>query len=155
MLILGIDPGPAENGWAIIDCENRRPAFVEGGKADIDWTLRRAAAPDIDLVAVEWPQWTPIRSKNQNPAAVRGMARCLLDTALVAGRVAGLAEGAGKRVARLTSKEVRRAICRKQNARDAAVKAALQLVVDGMPHRSNVHVRDAMAVAIVGARAAA
>jgi Holliday junction resolvasome RuvABC endonuclease subunit len=154
MIVLGLDPGPAKTGWAIVNTEHRRPAFVEAGHDSNDYVCSRVALPVVDLVAIEWPGWTPIPQRNAEPATVRAMARTLIETALAAGEFAGLAAGHHKRVERLSSQDVRRAIVGKRNAPDKAVKAALLMQVDGMPDRTNVHKRDAIAVAIVGERAA-
>ena len=75
----------------------------------------------------------------------------LLETAFQAGRIFSAAQALGVRCFRATADEVRRALYGKRSGKlmkaDAAVAAALPLFILGLPKRTNVHVRDSLAVA--------
>jgi len=108
----------------------------------------------FDACAVEKPvrPRPPGKGKARTPQAWAAIAGDLIDTGIVAGEAFGIAGEHCAYICYVTVAEVRRSLCGNANAGDADVKAALQLIVDGLPRRTNNHVRDAIAVAIVGAR---
>lgn len=150
-LLLAIDPGEKRCGYAAVetlaggdrvrfleagDFEAARPAFVE---------LLRARP--YAAVAIEQPAgfvFDPFRG----PA--------LLATASAAGGIAWTAEARGLDVVRLTAAEVRRMLLgslrlsgrARKGDLDKMVAMVLPGVVDGLPRRTNVHVRDALALAV-------
>lgn len=165
LLVLGLDPGPDENGWALVESIRRggHPAFVAGGKVmsegpALRWVLRRAeqqaamdrrACPDL-VVAIERPHWHGVA---RDEAAQRAIGACLIETNYVVGRIAEMAEARGLAVLEIAAPVWRKRVLGKATADDAAIAQALPLVVSNLPKRSNAHVRDACGVAVGALRA--
>lgn len=144
-LILGIDPGPTETAWAAVTFTGPRAHFVQGGMVPsslVDLcSLTVQCAVDCGTIAVETPSgyvFQPARGPT------------LLATASVAGMVIGLAHAANVPSVQLPAATVRKAICGKGSATDRQVEASLRGHVELPPRKTNAHVRDAIAVAIVG-----
>jgi Holliday junction resolvasome RuvABC endonuclease subunit len=147
MVIVGIDPGPTSCGWAEIAAEHGgRARFIRGGLTDDPLSITH---DDADLWAVERPQYRPIGGRDRVAQSL-AMAAALLETAWVAARIVGRLEELRRQVVTPTCGEVRRALVGRHSATDAEVKAALAGLVE-LP-RTNCHVRDAVAVALIGKR---
>lgn len=159
-LLLAIDPGSSLCGYACVSPEGPRVRFVAAGQFEagaeallhlVDWTSTMLGISDlagITTLAVETPSgWVH--------DAVRG--KHLLATAVAAGEARGVGRARGLRVVSLSAGEVRKALVGKTRVgfrqrkgdMDRAVEAAIRPFVLDLPKRTNVHVRDALAIAIV------
>jgi Holliday junction resolvasome RuvABC endonuclease subunit len=150
--VLGVDPGPTHNGWALLDFTvSTAPLWHLGGTCgdeleDVFDTLD-AAGLRPDLVCVERP-----RALHNPMANVPLMA-----TAWAGGIVVGIARARGLDVLELGQNEWRLGLVghsAKGERVDPKVEAALRLLVRQLPARTSVHARDAAGVACVGYRAA-
>jgi Holliday junction resolvasome RuvABC endonuclease subunit len=104
---------------------------------------------DADLWSVERPHYRPIGGRDRVAQSI-AMAAALTETAWAAARVVGHLEALGVAVVTPACGEVRKALLGRPSGTDAEVKWALSHYI-ALP-RTNAHVRDAVAVAIVGAR---
>lgn len=155
MRILGFDPGPTWVGWALIDCSNpSAPKWVRAGKVpalECARLLAEMAPGELDLVGVEVPSHASFPSGHGDPGGVvkrlRSLSSELIATALIAGRIIGMAEGQYSTSA-ITAQVWRQRLTSKVNASDATIKTTLAYVLRGMPTRSNAHERDAAGVAL-------
>lgn len=139
MRVLGIDPGSAHVGVAVLEFDLQQPVWIESQKLapdDVTWEWARPQLVGIDLVAIELPR-----------QGFRAAGGHIISTSWVGGRVEMAAEVAGVERMRLTSYEWRRRLCGNSNAKDHMVKEALQEFMT-VP-RSNAHTRDAAGVALV------
>lgn len=142
MVILGIDPGPTKTAWALVDCAGARPRFIARGVTASEYVGHACSGHIDDMVrfdacAVEKPVPPHPGGKANTPQAWRKITCDLMATALVAGEALGVASEHCAPVEYLTSHTVRKALCGKANADDADVKRALQLIVDGLPSRTD------------------
>lgn len=145
MIVLGVDPG-ASTGWAMLACERgSRPVWLQGGtmRGDIE-TEFSLLMRDLraDVLAVETPA-----------GGIYGLARAeaLLASAVLAGWLRGFAEGRDDGpadVCRLSATDWRRTVVGRPNATDQQIARTIAMIVDGLPRRTNAHVRDAVGVAI-------
>jgi Holliday junction resolvasome RuvABC endonuclease subunit len=151
MMVLGIDPGPTRNGWALLDFTVRMsPVWFEAGVVDDVGELlldlvEHGYYDRIKVVAVEQARalWKP----EANVQAI--------GTAWAGGRALGFAEGLGLEVVALGVNEWRQAFVghsQRGDNIDAKVENALRALVRHVPKRTNVHVRDAAGVACVAAQ---
>lgn len=147
--VLGIDPGlPSKTGgtgWAVVDVmPDITGVYVDGGviRVDVDphHITRLITDNDVALVAIE------------RPRAAGSGALLLIDTALVAGQILGWSRIASSHTSTCTSWDWKRVLTGHPSAKDAEVKHALSGCVEGLPARTNCHVRDAVGVALWGGR---
>ena len=141
-MLLALDPGPTQTGYANVRAAGGRATFVSGGLAR---SCRRELVPlleQAEAVALEVPRG-PIFAPYRGPT--------IIATAGIACAIAWEAERLGKPVVEFTAGEVRKALCGKANANDHAVADVVRGNVVDFPARSNEHVRDACALAVVGA----
>jgi len=151
-LVLGIDPGPTHNGWALLDFSvPSSPVWYLGGTCGEIETVIESVCCSLDarpiLVCIERP-----RALHNPMANVQLMA-----TAWAGGFAAGLARSRGLTVEELGQNEWRMALVghsRKGDNVDHKVEAVLRRMVRQFPTRSSVHARDAAGVACIGYRAA-
>lgn len=142
--VLGLDPGSTFTGWAVLregETRRQKPTFLRGGRVANEglWDLLRDCERDT-LIAIESPAghiFSPARGAQ------------LLATKGVASEIAGAAKALGFKVWEKPCAHVRKVLCQRATAGDRVVKTALPVFVDGLPKRSNSHVRDAIAVAAV------
>lgn len=148
MLILAFDPGPTKTGYALAEGGGARLRFLNGGALRSDLTsvegqfnqaLQAGSGPV--MVAIEKPHgfvYEPFRAPT------------LLETAGVAKAIEWFAVWRGMRVRTISASQVRKIILGKVRTKntDRDIKAALANMVSGLPARTNVHVRDALAVAV-------
>lgn len=150
MIVLGLDPGTSHHGWALLEMPRTgRGRMLAGGHmAAVKVPVRFQAISDwIDSSAWTWTPWIDVVGI-ETPAGYihehkRGAA--LLATAVEAGK---LIERAGRLAVVLSAAQVRKSLAKNPAASDEAVASALGVFLD-MPKRSNVHARDAAAVALV------
>lgn len=154
--LLAVDPGPSSCGWALVERHGAKVRYLQSGTvapalhafdnlANVFEETYGEAVPDV---AVEEPTGFVFQ-------AFRGPT--LLATAAVAGGIAWWGESLGMGVHRMSSEVVRATLIGKtrmrgkelRGDRDKLVKLALAGVVLGLPAKSNVHVRDALALAVV------
>lgn len=142
MNVLGIDPGSAHVGVAVVgfdECGNAswlHADEVRPEQVTRDWLATLCHSFQIGRVAVELPK----------PRAV-GALRQLVATAECAGYVRGLADSLSLDPLRLTSYEWRKRLCGNSNAKGNLIRFALEEHLE-VP-RSNDHKRDAAGVALV------
>jgi hypothetical protein len=149
MVVVGIDPEPDGFYWAAVEIAEPGAA----GKHKVLSSGHGAFVRDLPpayLYALERPDFRPIGGRG-NVGQSLAMAKCLTSTARSEGRLLGRLEERGERVVDPTCGVVRTSLVGRPSCKDADVAWALEHVCE-MPKRSNVHVRDAVAVAIVGAR---
>lgn len=158
--VIAFDPGSVHVGWALVTGEGGRVRFVEGGKAEatyascnavLDFATAASGYTGVPVIAaVETPSgavWETFRGKT------------LLQTSAVAGGLAWLATSRGLPVHVLSGQSVRATLLgkagrpggrgAKKGDLDRVIKEALPGFVINHPARTNDHVRDAMAIAIV------
>jgi Holliday junction resolvasome RuvABC endonuclease subunit len=146
MRVVAWDPGPRWSGWCLAEmtaASRGRPVFVDGGKVrsipeEIHRIIGRAGAGSV--VGVE----TPTGYVHQH---ARGAA--LLETARVAGEIVGAARYCGHHVVEMAASSWRRALCGNGSAPDCTIARAVAMLATGLPVRTNVHLRDALGLAIV------
>lgn len=154
-IILAVDPGEKACGYAAVAIEGPKVRFVDAGDFEAELgafahVLDRLTVSGLErdlVVAVEQPAGF-IHDPFRGPA--------LLATASCAGGVAWVAESRGLTVVRLAATEVRRMLLGKtrlgsksqKGDMDRMIAMVLPGVVVDMPKRSNVHVRDALALAV-------
>lgn len=154
-LLLALDPGSTMTGYACVEPEGPRVRFVSGGQFEVGagalmHVLDGTGAWDVNIssLAVETPSgWVHDAARGKH----------LLATAIAAGEASGVGVARGLHVVRLSAAEVRKALVGKtrlgfkqrKGDMDRAIADAIQPFVLDMPKRSNVHVRDALALAIV------
>jgi|GEM_PF-3728750 len=142
MRVLGIDPGSAHVGVAVLEFDDRgAPTWVDAEEvkpdvATMPWVGEQVIVYQADLVAVE----TPV------PRAAFAL-RQLIETARVAERMLCGADNAGVERMEFTSYEWRKRLTGASNAKDAVIKFALEAHM-AVP-RSNSHKRDAAGVAVI------
>lgn len=155
MLILGIDPGPTEIGYAVLrrDAATRRGSYVDAGKLTVDARTHGelfgiVKVHAIGAVGVELPGRLHANEKISRSALV-SRSNQLLATMKVQQRLVGWLNGFGFfDVHEVTASEWRRGIVGRPSASDAMIKAAIVRQVAGWPSRSNEHERDAAGVAL-------
>ncbi len=159
IVALGWDPGPTSCGYAIVssDGPHRRPVLLLGGTvavADIGQPFAELAAFAAKaplgaplMVGIEVPSGLHPRA-GADMANLFARSKQLMATARVAGLISRRAEELQLRRLEITATSVRRAFCGKSNADDARIKRACEMYVEGLG-RSNAHVRDAIACAVV------
>lgn len=146
--VLGVDPGPALTGLALLefDALDPRPQLIEGDhvKSFPAFIERWVIGHGVDVVAIEQPEGFGNIRFNPQP---------VIDTARIAGGIEWLALAKGIDVVCLTARAWRGELCRKPSASDAMVTAAVVDLIREMAS-GNTHVRDAAgAAAVVGFRA--
>lgn len=154
LVVLGVDPGPTWMGWCMLDIRydpGIRTTFVTGGHAPCDYEAFRHVLTEAQVIAnnaskelamaVERP-----RGYAFQPARVP----MLLDTANAAGGMVWLARARGLRFVELTAQQVRKHLAGKATADDDAVKVMVERNVFGAATARNDHVRDAIAVGLLG-----
>lgn len=137
--IVGVDPGGKQSGVVVIRVAGARPEWVGA------WLLVDPREFDMGCTYTAWSVEAPERVY---PGM--GQATGVLMTAISAGLWYGCATARLGSRAMLSPQSVRIALCGKAGASDADVARALAAHVDGIPTRTNTHVRDAAAVALVG-----
>lgn len=150
-LVLGIDPGPSNVGWAVIDFTIPMAPVWYDGDNDRDKApvllleFLRDRYPSLRTMGIEQPRAV------SNPAAnAQAMA-----TAWAGGMLAGIAETMGFDVRVLGVTQWRRALVGKFDRGsnvDHMVERWLRTFVRQVPTRTTVHARDAAGVACVAAR---
>jgi Holliday junction resolvasome RuvABC endonuclease subunit len=152
MIVLGFDPG-VHVGWAVLESGPNRPRFLAGGVIEAPPSVEVQVADEfdrlqklrgIDVVAVEHVSGYA-HDRPGRPARV--LSARLQDCAELAGVIVGVAIGRCLKVERMPAVTWKRYLGLKTNASDAQVKIALGLLVDGLPAKSSVHMRDAVGCA--------
>ena len=148
MIVLGVDPGPTECGWALVQCRAaRRHVVLSTGHVAVDGAANRLPMGAVELVAIECPDDIHPRGPKR---MVYARAREVLRTTNVA-RDLELALHSLAPIVRITCKDARRSLCGNGHATDRDVSYWLALLCE-MPKRSNNHERDAVVAAIEGWR---
>jgi crossover junction endodeoxyribonuclease RuvC len=146
MMVLGIDPGVSEHGYAILslDSSGRPKATSRAGVLRLKpidlkrWVVQHTSS-FLDLIAVETPEGFVFEHK-------RGAA--LVQTAAMAGQIAASLVGCADQVLTASAQAWRKAILSNASASDALIRLYIKNAVPGWPKRSSVHARDAAGVAL-------
>jgi len=150
-LVLGIDPGPANNGYAVLDFTiPGAPVWHHGGVTGdvervLDWLSREGEPLRPRLVVVE-----QARALHNPMANIQAMG-----TAWAGGCAFGMARARGYDVRAVGVNEWRIALVgrsKKGDNVDEKVKTFLATFVRQFPTRTNNHARDAAGVACAGFR---
>lgn len=148
-LVLGIDAGPRESGFAILDFSiSTAPLWLDGGTvANVSELFESSAYAPLEtadtLVCVEQPRAL------HNPLANAKV----METCFAAGDAHGFARAYGFQVLAVGVNEWRLTVVgvsRRGDVGDRKVERVLRSYVRGMPTRTNVHSRDAAGVAWAG-----
>ena len=147
-LALGIDPGPTNCGWAILDMGGRKPSWVDGGvctPAEVTDVLDRfdgTASPATCICAVEVPV-----AVHKPEAMVQ-----VVQTAVCAGALIERCCQRGYRVVQTSPAAWQTALIgrpQKGQNRDKIVEIELRCRLEVLP-RTNGHARDAAGIALHG-----
>jgi len=146
MLVLGVDPGQTNLGYAILRWDGRQAEWVDGGRALPSETNWVEPVSQVDLVVIEWPSVGP-----------RQAAEAILETRSAAERVATTAELCNVPVLKVGPAEWRKAVLgRTRRTADETIDAItariLPRLIRGMPTKLVSHVRDAAGAALLGCR---
>ena len=154
MIVLGVDPGSAHVGWAVL--ESGGPAHVVSGSheglptRDVIARLRGAVRTRrVGLVAVE-----RVEQVNARGGFGSQMATGLLLGHGVGQRIAQALEDDGVRVVEVTAEAWHLAYFNARAVDGPAVAALVQTRILGWPAVSNAHERDAAAIALWALEAA-
>lgn len=152
-MILGIDPGSAHVGWALLTDQLN---YVDAG------ALNHCAAPDVVAtlrhIAGNMGASRLIAVERVDQVRPRARFSAVMATALVLGhglgqRVVQAFVDDGVAVREVTAEAWRRAYFERGSVDDAAVKALVQHRITGWPTKSNAHARDAACIALWAAEA--
>jgi Holliday junction resolvasome RuvABC endonuclease subunit len=140
--ILAFDPGPSTSGWALVGCYRiPRVDWVDGGTclSTVSSVRELIAKYAPDLVAVERIEGISYDRKRD---------RKLFETSDAAGRMAAACEVSDVETVRLAAETWRHMLCGNGRMQDKQIARVLKTLTNRMPTRSNVHIRDALGLAI-------
>lgn len=157
MIILGIDPGPAECGWMSIENDEDAPARSgpwhahNCGKVASRHVAISKLLAEIrpNVVALERPKW---QDHGRNPLATRAIASNLIETNYVVGRIASMVRASDRSLLEIPAQTWRLGLLSVRAPSDAQIKRAVQALLEGLPTQTNAHERDAGGVALAAAR---
>lgn len=141
MLVIGVDPGPDRCGWAVVAPIQKRGHVALESCGHDKWD-RIPHGNGIYKLAIERPRFHGM-TRQIHPGP-------LIDTAYVAGRIAESFYRFGP-ITEFAAGDWKRKLGLKPNADDRAVRGVVERFVTGLPKRTNVHVRDACAIALAAA----
>ena len=156
MIVLAFDPG-AHVGTALLETQGggRRPRYCAGGEIgpsveEVRWMLTQSVRAGADRVVIE--SEPPGQAKKAHVTRKGGrkvdISGPLQDMAQVAGLIYGMATSMGFDVVWMPATKWRRIVCGKATATDAEVKHMVTMLVEGLPAKTNTHVRDAVGCAL-------
>ncbi len=137
--VLGIDPGPTRCGWAFASREGGRFIYRGGG-------LVASTVAALDALLAAHPSGLVGLEVVEGYAFAQARSSALVATSAVAGILEGLAKG--RQLVKLSAASWRRIVLGLRSPTDAQIKEVVGRLVDGLPTRTNAHVRDALGVAI-------
>jgi crossover junction endodeoxyribonuclease RuvC len=153
MIVLGIDPGLAATGYAVLDAENGRLRLRDSGCArsasrqPIEARVR-AIYDDISQVLA---RWRPAIAVLEGLYSEYGFPR----TAILMGHVRGViclaAEQSGARVVEVSPAEVKQALTGSGRASKEQIRRAVTRMLSLPSPPESEHVCDALGLALVGA----
>lgn len=159
--LLAIDPGSTSSGWCLVRRESARVRYVTSGTCD---STPAAFLKVLDTVATLWKVSHRDAASTIAIEVAEGFIHApyrgpsLLATAEMVGIITAIAHDVGIPVVRFTADQVRKALVGKARTGKAGKGAMDRLVADavrgnviGWPDASNVHARDAAALAVVTA----
>jgi crossover junction endodeoxyribonuclease RuvC len=153
MIVLGVDPGLSETGYAVLDVGNGRPRVRASGcarsksNAPVEGRVR-AIYDELADVLSEWrPEITVLEGLYADYKFPR--------TAVMMGHVRGViclaADQVGARVLELSPAEVKRALTGSGRASKEQIRRAVTRMLGLRAAPKSEHVCDALAMALVGA----
>lgn len=145
LFVLGIDTGPKSHGWAVVRLDGEVARYAQHG----DCPVERA---DTLVIMSAWAGAVHIAVECPLHAYSAKTASSIIATARAAGELGGAAKARGYAVEYVTAADWRAGLLGAANAHDAAVKAWVEAHVQGLPKKTNVHVRDAIALAVFAGR---
>lgn len=137
--ILAWDTGPRAHGMALLHVGHDSARLIQVDTVEVAQPL---LWPVVDLVAIECPAH----------AFSAATASACIATARAAGELGGAARAAGLRTEYVTAADWRAGLLGVANAHDKAIKDWVEKHVQGLPKKTNVHVRDAIALAVFAGR---
>jgi crossover junction endodeoxyribonuclease RuvC len=153
MIVLGIDPGLSETGYAVLEVGKGRPRVHASGCAKTNGrqTLEarvRAIYDELLSVAARWrPELAVLEGLYSEYAYPR--------TAILMGHVRGViclaADQAGARVLEVSPAEVKKALTGSGRASKEQIKRAVTRMLSLCEPPDSEHICDAIALALVGA----
>lgn len=161
MIVLGIDPGLAALGAAVVDCSTQRPVAQTvrtfrtpacqplAGRVAAMWALVTdlVSLYSLDGVAIEDPSRVVVAKTGQ-----RATNAAALGVLQVVGMIRGLALTHSLSLVELQPQAVKAAVGAAHNASKSNVKRCTALVCAQLPPSYSEHAADAVACAIGGAR---
>lgn len=144
--VLAFDPGPTSTGFAVVATvavgNVRRHTYVDGGQC--------SSTPEGFAAVLEaFPGVRVAIEQVAGYAYEQARSAQLIATARVGGLLEGLARSDGRAVQTIAAGQWRKSLCGRSSADDATIKRAVGVFVVGLPKRTNVHVRDALGLAVV------
>lgn len=157
--LLAIDPGSKESGWVLARREVARVRYLTSGTCDSTPAgFKSAMSKAATLLGSAWVQAIGAIAIEVAEGYIHDPFRGphLLATAEAVGMIAAIANDAGIPVVRFTATQVRKALVGKSRTGKAGKGGMDRLVADAVtanvlswPAESNVHARDAAALAVV------
>jgi len=137
MRILGVDPGQKRHGWALVETA-KRLGYVRYVRSGWGEPPQVCSEEEYRVSVVERPEFHGL-SRVIHPGP-------LVDTAWHSGRLTSLLSAQSVRAV-----DWKRRLGLRPNAGDLEVGAIVRRFVEDLPRRTNVHVRDACAIALATA----
>lgn len=156
--LLAIDPGSKTSGWAIVRREHARVRYLTSGTCDSTPKAfhRLLFTLNNDVMKNSTKRWCTAFAVEAPEGFIHEPYRGphLLATSEFVGVVATVADYIDMSIVRLTAAQVRKTLVGKANSpkrgvMDKLISDAVSANVIGWPATSNVHVRDAGALAVV------
>lgn len=163
-IVLGVDPGLAAMGFAVVDLSGRRPVCavattirtaprfrIASRFAELHWAVRQSARLwGVHLLAYEDPTQAQVGQYRAGRSTIRSVA----GVQAVVGMLIGLGGELGIPVVAVTPAQAKCAVACKPASGKRQVQAAVRALVEGCPERMSEYAADAVAIAIAGERVA-
>jgi crossover junction endodeoxyribonuclease RuvC len=153
VVVLGIDPGLAATGYAVLDAQNGRLRVRDSGcaRSPARQPLEARVRAIYDHVSEVLARWRPGIAVLEGLYSEYGFPR----TAILMGHVRGViclaAEQCGARVVEVSPAEVKQALTGSGRASKEQIRRAVTRMLDLPTAPDSEHVCDALGLALVGA----
>ncbi len=153
MIVLGIDPGLAATGYAVLDAENGRLRLRDSGcaRSASRQPIEARVRAIYDGISQVLAQWRPAIAVLEGLYSEYGFPR----TAILMGHVRGViclaAEQSGARVVEVSPAEVKQALTGSGRASKEQIRRAVTRMLSLPSPPESEHVCDALGLALVGA----
>lgn len=152
MIVLGIDPGLAATGYAVLEAANGRMHLRESGcaRSRSRHPMEARVRAIYDELASVLSRWRPATAVLEGLYSEYGFPR----TAILMGHVRGViclaADQTGARVLEISPAEVKRALTGSGRASKEQIRRAVTRMLSLPSPPESEHICDALALAIVG-----